>query len=133
MEVVVLPPFNNTLALVFLDKTFEYPEALWESYHCSEHCLIPAGLFGGNQTNMLWFAEAIDKNLNSMLDMNIINNEQIVIALVWKSNPERFTLCLNDSHISNQVIISFKALSKNGSFDMENTDKQHNCLYSSLQ
>ena len=58
--------------------------------------LISGGLFGGNKDIVIFFNTVVNHIFESyLLKNNIINNEQLVLAYIWKTDPNIFCLLNN--------------------------------------
>ena len=73
---------REDLLSYFIDDTF-----LWKADN-----LFKGGMFGGNISILLDISKKVEEEFKLMLSQNIVNNEQLVIALVWKKNPDLFHL-----------------------------------------
>ena len=68
-----------------------YADSCGEDYLWDNRSWVMAGLWGGYKEPMLKFAELIhDVFENKMVGNNLVNNEQIAMAYVYKNNPELF-------------------------------------------
>ena len=76
-------------------------EDLWD-----ERSFVMAGLWGGGSKSLSKFCDLIDDVLvNKMLKNNLINNEQIAMAYVYKNNDDMFVIFKNESHLHRQYEI----------------------------
>jgi hypothetical protein len=65
-----------------------------------------AGLWGGGSKVLSKFCDMIDNVLQEkLIKRGIINNEQIVMAYVYKSNSDMFTVFENYAHLHRQYEI----------------------------
>jgi len=71
--------------------------------------MLSGGMFGGNIKIIREISKLVEEIfVNKMLNNNNANNEQLALALVWKENPELFSLLNN---VYNYHLIIFKILS----------------------
>jgi hypothetical protein len=57
--------------------------------------LIYGGMFGGNKDVIQEISKMVEQIfVEELLDKGIVNNEQLVLALVWKKKPHLFALCV---------------------------------------
>lgn len=76
-------------------------EDLWDA-----RSFVMAGLWGGGSEILSKFCNLIDDVLlNKMLKNNIINNEQVAMAYVYKNNDDMFTVFENEAHLHRQYEI----------------------------
>ncbi len=76
-------------------------EDLWDS-----RSFVMAGLWGGGSESLSKFCDLIDDVLiNKMLKNNLINNEQIAMAYVYKNNDDMFAVFENEAHLHRQYEI----------------------------
>ena len=55
--------------------------------------LFKGGMFGGKQTAVLKISAEVEKVfVSEMLDKNNVNNEQLALALLWRKQPDLFTV-----------------------------------------
>lgn len=74
-----------------------------ESYFWDARSWIMAGLWGGGKEIMIEFCDAIDDIfVNKMIKNNVVNNEQIVMAYLYKNNPDMFIAFENYAHMHRQ-------------------------------
>ena len=65
-----------------------------------------AGLWGGGAEALTKFCDMVDDVLqNKMIKNNIINNEQIVMAYLYKNNDDMFSVFENYTHLHRQYEI----------------------------
>ncbi len=67
----------------------------WNNLHLDAVNLLCGTCFGGHKDNMMWLASKIKDIFEHLLSINIVNNEQIALALIWKNNPEKFDVYIN--------------------------------------
>ena len=71
--------------------------------------LLKGSMFGGYKDTVLKIEKLLEYIFNNtMLNKNNVNNEQLALALVYKSNPELFYLINDDKRFH---LILFKLLS----------------------
>ena len=76
-------------------------EDLWDA-----RSFVMAGLWGGGSESLSKFCNLIDDVLvNKMLKNNLINNEQVAMAYVYKNNDDLFAVFENQSHMHRQYEI----------------------------
>lgn len=80
----------------------------WNSLHLDSTNLLCGTMFGGDKTNMIWLADMIKTIFEELLNKNIVNNEQIALAILWKQFPEKFNIYINNT---NEHLPLFKKLS----------------------
>jgi hypothetical protein len=104
--------------LSFGDKAFiqtfccSYPDLfnasiLNESYLLDNRSYVMGGLFGGNKNIIPILKQRVEHIFeNLMLNKNIVNNEQIVLGYLLKTEPELFSTFVNNNkiHRSYEVI-----------------------------
>jgi hypothetical protein len=79
-----------------------YPSMNPEEYKWDNNCILVGTLFGGNKKIV---SEVSDRVVNllekEMISSNMINNEQIALGIVFKRNPELFSVYidLNGDHL----------------------------------
>ena len=76
-------------------------------YHCDHY--TTATVFGGNKNIINWIDEKISEAFKWMLAKNCINNEQILMGIVYKNNLEKFHTFLNTT---NKHVPYFQYLTK---------------------
>ena len=77
-----------------------------ESYFFDSRSWVMAGLWGGGSEVLGKFCDMIDQILKEkMIKNNIINNEQIAMAYLYKNNDSMFTVFENYSHLHRQYEI----------------------------
>lgn len=86
---------------------FDYKN--WDNLHVDCVNLICGGMFGGSKTSMLWLCEKVKELFEDWLQINVVNNEQLVLALIWKHNQDRFKLYVNNT---NRTFPLFKYLAQ---------------------
>ena len=65
-----------------------------------------AGLWGGGAEVLTKFCDMVDDVLqNKLIKNNIINNEQIAMAYVYKNNDDMFSVFENKAHLHRQYEI----------------------------
>jgi len=108
----------ETQLLSFGDRAFvqtfccSYPDlfnanTLPESYLLDNRSYVMGGLFGGNKTVLPILKDKVNDVFERlMLNKQIINNEQIVLGYLLKTNPELFSTFVNNNnqHRSYEVI-----------------------------
>ena len=58
--------------------------------------LISGGLFGGNKDIVIFFNTVVNHIFETyLLKNNIINNEQLVLAYIWRTDPSKFLILYN--------------------------------------
>jgi hypothetical protein len=80
-----------------IDDTF-----LWKADN-----LVKGTMFGGHKESLLCISKKVEEVFESMLSQQIVNNEQIALAIVYHKNKELFHI-VEDSHTHLQL---FKHLS----------------------
>jgi hypothetical protein len=76
-------------------------EDMWD-----ERSFVMAGMWGGGSESLSKFCDLIDDVLvNKMLKNNLINNEQIAMAYVYKNNDDMFSVFENKAHLHRQYEI----------------------------
>tara|TARA_B100000902_G_scaffold189167_1_gene180909 strand:- start:1836 stop:2651 length:816 start_codon:yes stop_codon:yes gene_type:complete len=76
-------------------------EDLWDA-----RSFVMAGLWGGGSESLSKFCDLIDDVLvNKMLKNNLVNNEQVAMAYVYKTNDDLFTVFENEAHLHRQYEI----------------------------
>jgi hypothetical protein len=94
------PNMNNSLInskITIQGRSDLYYYAGWDTLYLNSTNLLYGTMFGGDKDNMLWLADMIRNVFEQLLNINIINNEQIALALIWKKFPERFNIYINNS------------------------------------
>jgi hypothetical protein len=76
-----------------------YHYSNWEILYRDCVNLICGTFFGGSKTAMLWLCEKINDVFNELLDNNIVNNEQIAMALIWKQYQDKFQVYINNTNL----------------------------------
>lgn len=77
-----------------------------ESYFLDARSWVMAGLWGGGAEALSKFCDMVDDVLrNKMIKNNVINNEQIVMAYLYKNNDELFSVFENYTHLHRQYEI----------------------------
>ena len=71
----------------------------WNQLHLDSANLLCGTLFGGTKEKLIWLADTVNKVFEELLDINIVNNEQIIFALIWKIYPEYFNIYMNYTHL----------------------------------
>lgn len=70
-----------------------YPSMDIEEYKWDNNCILVGTLFGGNGSIVSKISDlAIEIFEREMLDLNMVNNEQISLAILFKRNPELFNV-----------------------------------------
>lgn len=71
-------------------------EYIWDS-----NCILVGTLFGGSKPVMLNMAKEVKNLFKKYLNENKLNNEQIILAILFKKNPELFNVYieLNGHHL----------------------------------
>lgn len=66
------------------------------NFFLTSYNLISGGLFGGNSEIINFFCKIVNYIFeNNLLKNGIINNEQLVLAYVWKTSPNFYNLIVN--------------------------------------
>ena len=92
-------------------KTSFYPDLVnKEEYSLQdmwdERSFVMAGMWRGGSESLSKFCDLIDDVLvNKMLKNNLINNEQIAMAYVYKNNDDMFSVFENKAHLHRQYEI----------------------------
>jgi hypothetical protein len=77
-----------------------------ESYFLDPRSWVMAGLWGGGSEVLTKFCDMVDEVLQEkMIKNNVINNEQIVMAYLYKNNDDMFTVFENYTHMHRQYEI----------------------------
>lgn len=77
-----------------------------ESYFFDSRSWVMAGLWGGGSKILSKFCNMVDSVFqDKMIKNNIINNEQIVMAYLYKNNEDMFVVFENYSHLHRQYEI----------------------------
>jgi hypothetical protein len=88
-----LPP--NKLTIQHNHALTYYP--IHEQYLWDSQCLMCGTMFGGDKTAITTIATEIDQQLTTRLANQWINNEQILLAYIYKNKPEWFNPVLNNT------------------------------------
>ena len=71
----------------------------WNTLHLDSTNLLCGTMFGGDKNNMLWLADMIRNIFEQLLNIKIVNNEQIALAIIWKQFSEKFNIYINNTNI----------------------------------
>ena len=84
---------NNNTINYFIEDVENY---IWDS-----NCILVGTLFGGTKEICIKMAELVNDEFNHYLSKNIINNEQIILGILYKKYPQMFNLYieLNGKHL----------------------------------
>ena len=88
-----------------------YPQLDPEVYKWNNNCILVGTLFGGDKETMKTIESEIDDILHKdMLDKGMINNEQIALAMLYKRNPDIFSVYLepNAGHLPFLQFLSYR-------------------------
>jgi len=69
----------------------------WDYLHLDAVNLLCGTLFGGHKNTMLWLCKKINETFEHLLKTNIVNNEQIALAIVWKQHQSEFDIFINNT------------------------------------
>ena len=73
-----------------------YPSMDIEEYKWDNNCILVGTLFGGNKKIVSRISDLVTKILeDEMLKLNMVNNEQIALGILFKRSPELFEIYLN--------------------------------------
>jgi len=86
---------SNQLVIQHNHLLHSYP--INEDYLWDSQCLMCGTMFGGDKDAIINMARVIDKELDEQVPRRWINNEQILLAYIYKNNPEWFHLVYNDT------------------------------------
>lgn len=70
----------------------------WNGLQYDAVNLLCGTLFGGYKNMMLWLCEKVKELFETLLSNNIVNNEQIALAIIWKNNQDKFSIYINNTH-----------------------------------
>jgi hypothetical protein len=79
---------------------------LQDDYLVDNRSYVMGGMFGGGKDAIIAVKEKVDNLFEYMLSNNIVNNEQIALGYLFKTNPELFISFINNSahHRSYELI-----------------------------
>jgi len=82
-------------------NTLYYPFSDIETYIWDSNCMLVGTLFGGSKEICKTMASIIKKEFEYYLDRGIVNNEQILLAVLYKKYPDLFNIYieLNNKHL----------------------------------
>lgn len=73
-----------------------YPIMDTEEYKWDNNCILVGTLFGGRGATVSSVSDLVINIFeNEMLNINMVNNEQIALAILFKRNPELFNVYIN--------------------------------------
>ncbi len=76
-----------------------YAETLTESYLTDNRSYIMGGMFGAGKDGIKNLCPIIDQILDKMISNNFINNEQIALGYLFKTQPDLFEVFYNEAHL----------------------------------
>ena len=97
---------------ILIQASMSYYPDLVNASECTEETFwdarswVMAGLWGGGASVMNWFCDAMDDLLrHKMLDNDVINNEQVAMAYLYKNFDDKFAVFENHAHQHRQYEI----------------------------
>jgi hypothetical protein len=82
----------------------------WDNLHLDAVNLLCGTCFGGHKDNITWLASKIQDIFEHLLSINIVNNEQIALALIWKKHPEKFDVYINANQSTHLPLFNYLSL-----------------------